>query len=124
MNGIQEVDGSIPFSSTTLEAFPLLTYTDPALSDDLEETPENCHTLKLPHPILTNRDLEKLRRVSRGDLLAITLPALFRAGGATGVLTRLQLEPSKVQVSPRFVVASKPPNSTIFLLTGSYAIDG
>jgi glutamate synthase domain-containing protein 2/glutamate synthase domain-containing protein 1/glutamate synthase domain-containing protein 3 len=45
----------------------------------LAETAENCHTLKLPHPILTNRDLEKLRRVSRGDLLAITLPALFRA---------------------------------------------
>jgi glutamate synthase (NADPH/NADH) large chain len=45
----------------------------------LEETPENCHTLKLPHPLLTNRELEKLRRVSRGDLLAITLPALFRA---------------------------------------------
>jgi len=40
LNGIQEVDGSIPFSSTTLEAFPLLTYTDPALSDDLDETPE------------------------------------------------------------------------------------
>ncbi len=45
----------------------------------LEETPENCHTLKLPHPLLTNRDLEKLRRVSSGDLLATTLPALFRA---------------------------------------------
>jgi len=45
----------------------------------LDETPENCHTLKLPHPILTNRDLEKLRRVSSGDLLATTLPALFRA---------------------------------------------
>ncbi|MGB6745707.1 MAG: glutamate synthase large subunit [Terracidiphilus sp.] len=45
----------------------------------LDETPENCHTLKLPHAILTNRDLEKLRRVSSGDLLAITLPALFRA---------------------------------------------
>ena len=28
----------------------------------LDETPENCHTLKLPHPMLTNRDLEKLRR--------------------------------------------------------------
>ncbi len=52
----------------------------------LEETPENCHTLKLPHPILTNRDLEKLRRVSRGDLLAITLPALFRgADGEAGL---------------------------------------
>ncbi len=45
----------------------------------LEEKPENCHTLKLPHPILSNRDLEKLRRVSSGDLLATTLPALFRA---------------------------------------------
>ncbi len=45
----------------------------------LNETPDNCHTLKLPHPLLTNRDLEKLRRVSSGDLLATTLPALFRA---------------------------------------------
>ncbi len=45
----------------------------------LDEAPENCHTLRLPNPILTNRDLEKLRRVSAGDLLATTLPALFRA---------------------------------------------
>ncbi|HEY1983889.1 MAG TPA: glutamate synthase large subunit [Terracidiphilus sp.] len=45
----------------------------------LDEAPENCHTLKLPHPILTNRDLEKLRRISSGDLLATTLPTLFRA---------------------------------------------
>ena len=45
----------------------------------LDEAPDNCHTLKLPHPILTNRDLEKLRRVSSGDLLATTLPTLFRA---------------------------------------------
>ena len=45
----------------------------------LDEAPENCHTLRMPHPIITNRDLEKLRRVSSGDLLATTLPALFRA---------------------------------------------
>jgi glutamate synthase domain-containing protein 2/glutamate synthase domain-containing protein 1/glutamate synthase domain-containing protein 3 len=45
----------------------------------LSETPENCHTLKIPHPVLTNRDLEKLRRVSRGDLLASTLPTIFSA---------------------------------------------
>jgi len=57
----------------------------------LDETPENCHTLKLPHPILTNRDLEKLRRVSKGDLLATTLPTLFRAeDGETGL--RLALD--------------------------------
>ncbi len=43
----------------------------------LDETPQNCHTLKMPHPVLTNRDLEKLRRVSRGDLLASTLPTTF-----------------------------------------------
>jgi glutamate synthase (NADPH) large chain len=56
----------------------------------LDETPENCHTLKLAHPILTNRDLEKLRRVSQGDLLAITLPALFRAeDGETGLRSAL-----------------------------------
>ena len=30
----------------------------------LEEAPENCHMLKLAHPLLTNRELEKLRRVS------------------------------------------------------------
>ncbi len=45
----------------------------------LAETPQHCHTMKLPHPILTNRDLEKLRRVSRGDFLATTLPTLFPA---------------------------------------------
>jgi glutamate synthase domain-containing protein 2/glutamate synthase domain-containing protein 3 len=45
----------------------------------LEEAPENCHMLKLAHPLLTNRELEKLRRVSNRDLLATTLPALFRA---------------------------------------------
>jgi glutamate synthase domain-containing protein 2/glutamate synthase domain-containing protein 1/glutamate synthase domain-containing protein 3 len=43
----------------------------------LSEVPENCHTLKMAHPILSNRDLEKLRRVSRGDLLASTLPTTF-----------------------------------------------
>jgi len=54
----------------------------------LDETPENCHTLKLPHPILTNRDLEKLRRVSSGDLLATTLPALFPANDGEAGLKR------------------------------------
>src|SRR4029434_1815262 len=46
----------------------------------LAETPQHCHTLKLPHPILNNRDLEKLRRVSQGDFLATTLPMLFAIG--------------------------------------------
>src|SRR5580765_7354563 len=45
----------------------------------LEEAPEHCHMVKLAHPLLTNRELEKLRRVSNRDLLATTLPALFHA---------------------------------------------
>ena len=47
----------------------------------LAETAQHCHTMKLPHPILSNRDLEKLRRVSQGDFLATTLPMLFARGG-------------------------------------------
>jgi glutamate synthase (NADPH) large chain len=54
----------------------------------LSEAPENCHMLKLAHPLLTNHDLEKLRRVSTGDLLAITLPALFRASEGEAGLKR------------------------------------
>jgi len=54
----------------------------------LEEAPEHCHMLKLAHPLLTNRDLEKLRRVSNRDLLATTLPALFRASEGEAGLTR------------------------------------
>jgi glutamate synthase domain-containing protein 2/glutamate synthase domain-containing protein 1/glutamate synthase domain-containing protein 3 len=54
----------------------------------LDEAPDNCHTLKLPHPILTNRDLEKLRRISSGDLLATTLPALYRAEDGEAGLRR------------------------------------
>ena len=52
----------------------------------LGETEDHCHTLKLQHPLLTNRDLEKLRRVSWGDFLASTLNAVFRpAEGPSGL---------------------------------------
>ena len=54
----------------------------------LEETPQHCHTLKLPHPILTNRDLEKMRRVSWGDFLATTLPMMFRVDEGEAGLER------------------------------------
>src|SRR5205807_1759263 len=54
----------------------------------LEEAPENCHMLKLEHPLLTNRELEKLRRVSNRDLLATTLPTLFHASDGESGLKR------------------------------------
>jgi len=54
----------------------------------LEEVPENCHMLKLAHPLLTNRELEKLRRVSNRHLLATTIPALFPASEGEAGLKR------------------------------------
>jgi glutamate synthase (NADPH/NADH) large chain len=43
----------------------------------LDETPKQCHTLKLRHPIISNWRLEKLRAVEWGDFQATTLSALF-----------------------------------------------
>jgi glutamate synthase (NADPH) large chain len=54
----------------------------------LEETQENCRTLKLRHPIISNWRLEKLRRVNWGDFLATTLSTLFRVDGREEELER------------------------------------
>ncbi|HLJ48393.1 MAG TPA: glutamate synthase large subunit [Bryobacteraceae bacterium] len=54
----------------------------------LDETPLHCHTLKLEHPLLTNRDLERLRRVSTSELLCCTLPMQFRVDGGGKELER------------------------------------
>jgi hypothetical protein len=45
----------------------------------LDETPEHCRQLKLPHPILTNHDIERLREVKRDDFKVATVQALFDA---------------------------------------------
>jgi glutamate synthase (NADPH/NADH) large chain len=46
----------------------------------LEETPLHCHQLKLPHPILTNEDVDKLRKVEIEDFRTATVPILFNTG--------------------------------------------
>jgi glutamate synthase domain-containing protein 2/glutamate synthase domain-containing protein 1/glutamate synthase domain-containing protein 3 len=43
----------------------------------LDETPQHCRQLKLPHPILTNENIERLRTAKRQDFKAITIPAVF-----------------------------------------------
>ena len=95
----------------------------------LGETPQHCHTLKLKDPVITNRDLEKLRRVSQGDFLATTLPALFPVeDGAKGLeraLNQLQLSASRaVQsgyslliLSDRGVDANYAPIPSLLALT-------
>ena len=54
----------------------------------LDETPQHCHTLRLDFPILSNHDLEKLRRLSWRDFLATTLPTFFRVDGGGKELER------------------------------------
>ncbi len=45
----------------------------------LDETPQHCRQLKLPHPILTNEDVHRLRLADRRDFKVATLPAVFDA---------------------------------------------
>ncbi len=49
----------------------------------LEETPQQCRLLELPHPILTDADLAKIRHVAK-DFRAITLDAHFAVAGEPG----------------------------------------
>jgi glutamate synthase (NADPH/NADH) large chain len=44
----------------------------------LDETPKQCRMLQLPHPILTNDDLAKLRRNAATDFKACTIAMRFR----------------------------------------------
>ncbi|MDE1191930.1 MAG: glutamate synthase large subunit [Arachidicoccus sp.] len=52
----------------------------------LKEEPEYCHTVGLKHPILNNKDLEKLRSIDTGNFQAKTLQTYFVADGKSGSL--------------------------------------
>ena len=52
----------------------------------LEETPEHCHQLKLPQPVLTNEDLERIREIEDVGISSITLPAVFDPTGGGAAL--------------------------------------
>ena len=45
----------------------------------LDETPRHCRQLRLPHPILTNADIRRLKAVDRDDFRVAVVPALFDA---------------------------------------------
>lgn len=54
----------------------------------LVEDPLSCHIVALKHPILTNRELEKLRSIDTGIFQAKTLQCYFRADGQAGSLKK------------------------------------
>ena len=58
----------------------LVTSTDSFIGSErnlFEETPKHCRQLKLKEPILTNRELEKVRSIDAKGIRAVTLPTLF-----------------------------------------------
>ncbi|MCO5231190.1 MAG: glutamate synthase large subunit [Chitinophagales bacterium] len=50
----------------------------------LDEKPEQCHCVGLPHPVLTNENLEKLRSIDTGLFQSKTLQMYFKADGKKG----------------------------------------
>lgn len=54
----------------------------------LVEKEQTCHAVALPHPVLTNYELEKLRSIDTGNFQAKTLQMYFRADGKPGSLQK------------------------------------
>ncbi|MEI7825172.1 MAG: glutamate synthase central domain-containing protein, partial [Chlorobiaceae bacterium] len=52
----------------------------------LEPSEVNCRRIRLPHPILTNQDLEKIRGIDKPGFRAVTLPIFYAvAQGGKGI---------------------------------------
>jgi len=47
----------------------------------VDPKPEDCHQIKIKHPILTDEDLIKLKNIDEVGFKAVTIPILFPAGG-------------------------------------------
>lgn len=52
----------------------------------LDEDKMHCHCVALPHPILSNTELEKIRSIDTGSFQAKTLQTYFKADGQPGSL--------------------------------------
>lgn len=54
----------------------------------LDEDKMHCHCVALPHPVLSNTELEKIRSIDTGCFQAKTLQTYFKADGQSGSLQR------------------------------------
>ena len=54
----------------------------------LDEDPMHCHTVALKHPVLTSKELEKIRSIDTGIFQAKTLQTYFRANGQPDALKK------------------------------------
>jgi glutamate synthase domain-containing protein 2/glutamate synthase domain-containing protein 1/glutamate synthase domain-containing protein 3 len=57
----------------------------------LDETPQHCHRLRVPRPVITNEELEKIRQINQGNLKATTISSVFKAKeGPSGLAKALE----------------------------------
>ncbi len=80
----------------------------------LEETERHCRVIELPHPILTNDDLERLRWVDKNHFQARTIPIVFKAASGEDrlekALERIRRQASEaVQEGYNVIVLSDKP---------------
>jgi glutamate synthase (NADPH) large chain len=72
----------------------LVTATDVIIGSEqnlLEPKPENCRQIKIKNPILTNDELEKLRRLNRLYFKTVTLPILYNVNeGGEGMAKAIE----------------------------------
>ena len=52
----------------------------------LDETPRHCHKVELPHPVLSNEELQKIRYIDHDHFQAKSIECVFRADGKPGSL--------------------------------------
>ncbi len=67
----------------------MVTSTDVTIGSEsnlIQPTPTSCRQIRLPHPLLKNAELEKLRQLESPHFSTTVLPILYAAGsGATGL---------------------------------------
>ena len=56
----------------------------------LEETPQHCHKLRVKRPILTNRELAKIRSINQGGFKTKTISLLFDASSEKNFIDALE----------------------------------
>jgi len=77
--------------------------------DILAESEEHCRVIELPHPLITNNQLERLKKINKKHFSSVVIPTLFNAG------ENGSLEKAVDEVCAKAVSAVKAGNNIIIL---------
>ena len=85
----------------------------------LADDPRNCRLIKLRHPVLSNEDLDLIRRLKLKDFRTVTIPMGFPAGGGGP-----ELEAALQQMCGRAGEALSDDARSLFILSDRSLPDG